>query len=352
MSDALEPTVHRLDDDRRYARVTLPRVSRTFAINIRVLGGPLGEWVRVGYLLCRIADTLEDAWPTQGGARFHLLLEALEGDEASARELSGEAYRAGGSPEIDLVANLPRVLRLLASFPEDTRQSLVEGVRTLASGMARYAGRAALRGSEVPYLDDEAELDDYCWIVAGCVGVMLTRLYAIAYRVTDPVRQSERLELAPVVGQALQLTNILLDWPSDVRRGRCYLPASWLGEHGLRPAELVDRERPGVLALASRLESKALGALAGVPDYLDRIPARHLRYRLFCLWPAIWAVRSLRHARRDRQFPWGPRRPKLPRQEVYGTTLRSLLTAGRGSDLRGELRLVTSAPAPFPAARR
>ena len=69
-----------------------------------------------------------------------------------------------------------------------------------------------------------------------------------------------------------------------------------------------------------------------------------MRYRLFCLWPAVWAVRSLRHARRDREFPWGPRRPRLPRQEIYGTTIRSLLTAGHGPDLRGELRLVPAEP--------
>jgi phytoene/squalene synthetase len=145
--------------------------------------------------------------------------------------------------------------------------------------------------------------------------------------------------LAPLVGRALQLTNILLDWPSDVRRGRCYVPAAWLAEHRLEPRDLVERERPEVRALAARLETKALAALARVPDYLDLIPAHHLRYRLFCLWPAVWAVRSLRHARSDREFPWGPRRPKLPRQEIVGTTVRSILTAGLVPDLRGELRV-------------
>jgi farnesyl-diphosphate farnesyltransferase len=169
---------------------------------------------------------------------------------------------------------------------------------------------------------------------------MLTRLYAIAYRALDDARQGRRLELAPIVGRALQLTNILLDWPTDVRRGRCYLPATWLAEQGLGPSDLVERERPEVGALARRLEAKALQALARVPDYLELIPRRHLRYRLFCLWPAVWAVRSLRHARGDRQFPWGPRRPRLPRQQVYEATLRSLVTMGRGPDLRGELKLV------------
>ena len=46
-----------------WARTVLPRVSRTFAINIRVLRGSLGDAVRTAYLMCRVADTLEDVWP-------------------------------------------------------------------------------------------------------------------------------------------------------------------------------------------------------------------------------------------------------------------------------------------------
>jgi farnesyl-diphosphate farnesyltransferase len=136
------------------------------------------------------------------------------------------------------------------------------------------------------------------------------------------------------VGQALQLTNILLDWPADVRRGRCYLPASWLEEASLRPADLVTRDRPELRSLARRLEAKALAALALVPDYVEAVPVRHLRYRLFCLWPALWAIASLRQARRDPQFPWGPRRPKLPRTELWRTSLASLFTADHGGQLR------------------
>jgi farnesyl-diphosphate farnesyltransferase len=311
--------------DRRYCRKALPRVSRTFAINIRLLSGTLGEAVRAGYLLCRAADTIEDAWPGAGvEERFRRFGRALEGEREAAEQLAREASRGAG-PELDLVAHLPAVLRVVAALPPAHRAALDAGIGTLAAGMARYAARAATRPSSAPYLDDEAELEDYCWVVAGCVGVMLTRLHAASCGEPDRERLARRLELAPVVGQALQLTNILLDWPSDVRRGRCYLPASWLDEQGLAPADLVSRDRPGVRALARRLEAKALASLARVPDYLDLIPARHLRYRLFCLWPALWAARSLRHARRDPEFPWGPRRPKLPRSEILRSSLASLL---------------------------
>jgi len=42
-----------------------------------------------------------------------------------------------------------------------------------------------------------------------------------------------------------------------------------------------------------------------------------VRYRMFCLWPALWAAASLRHAQRDPTFPTGPTRPKLPREELW-----------------------------------
>jgi farnesyl-diphosphate farnesyltransferase len=200
--------------------------------------------------------------------------------------------------------------------------------------MERYAARGAERGIHRAYLDDEAELDDYCWVVAGCVGVMLTEVFAAEYGAGEPGAHEARVALAPTVGQALQLTNILLDWPSDVRRGRCYVPHAWLAEHGLAPADLVGRQRPGVRAVAARLEAKARRALARVPDYVDLLPPRRVRYRLFCLWPALWAGRSLDHARRDPEFPWGERRPRLPKGELWRTAAGSALIAIRHGSLR------------------
>ena len=209
------------------------------------------------------------------------------------------------------------MLRVWRALPAGDREALADCVRTLATGMCRYAARAAERPPGTPYLDTEAELHDYCWVVAGCVGVMLTRLFSARLPAGDPALERRRLELAPPVGEALQLTNILLDWPADLRRGRCYLPAAWLAEHGLVPRDLVGSARPGVAALERRLEALARAALARVPDYLDALPPRALRYRLFALLPALWGLASLEHARTDPEFPWGARRPRLPRARLW-----------------------------------
>ncbi|MGH7690424.1 MAG: squalene/phytoene synthase family protein, partial [Gemmatimonadaceae bacterium] len=50
----------RLNEALRFSREILPSVSRTFALSIRVLPGQLGAAVNCAYLLCRIADTIED----------------------------------------------------------------------------------------------------------------------------------------------------------------------------------------------------------------------------------------------------------------------------------------------------
>jgi farnesyl-diphosphate farnesyltransferase len=338
-------TAPSLSEDRAWCEATLPRVSRTFVLNIRLLADPLREAVSVGYLLCRTADTLEDAWPGTAAeiqSRFGLLLQAIAGEEAAAGTLAAAAAGApaNGAAELEIVAGFPRAWRVWRALPGADRERIAECLRTMAPGMCRYAARAAARPPGTPYLDSEAELHDYCWVVAGCVGVMLTRL-AEAEAGGNAEARARRLELAPVVGEALQLTNILLDWPADVRQGRCHVPADWLAAQGLAPGELTGPARPEVDRLARRLEDLARAALARVPDYVDLVSPRALRYRLFVLMPALWALASLEHARRDPEFPRG-RRPRLPRAALWHETVRGLL-GHRGAALA---RLRAAAPRP------
>jgi len=315
-------------EDSRYCRDVLPRVSRTFAINIRLLGGSLGDAVRIAYLLCRSADALEDSWP--GGAaeihgRFAALIEAIGGNERAARDLAARAAgSANGRADLELVAHLPDVLRVYGALPDGDREAIAECLRTMGFGMSRFAGRAAERPAASAYLDTDGELRTYCHAVAGCVGVMLTRLFGSRVPAESPEAEARRLALAPVVGEALQLTNILLDWPVDIRRGRCFVPAAWLAEQGLAPGDLVGRDDARVRALAARLEALARESLTRVPEYLALIPLSAPRFRLFCLWPAVWAASSLTHARRDPEFPWGARRPRLPRRELWSRALGSM----------------------------
>jgi farnesyl-diphosphate farnesyltransferase len=354
--------------DRDYCRRVLPRVSRTFAINIRLLAPDLRDVVGVAYLLCRMCDALEDSWPGTADeirARFGLFRAAVSGSKDAAERLAHDAAAiAGTRVDLSLVANAPAIFRAFAAIDADDRAAITECLTTMSEGMCRYSSRAAGRDAHAPYLETEAELHDYCFVVAGCVGRMLTRVFEHRHPDPSAERREMRLALAPTVGEALQLTNIILDWPVDLRGGRCYVPGEWLRELNLTPADLVSgpkagagikleamsgsavalerksgvavppEPKPGAAIVLERLEAKARRALARVPDYLDLIPARALRFRLFCLWPALWAAASLDNAHRDPAFPYGERRPRLPRSRLWTVALTSLLVAQHGPSLR------------------
>src|SRR3954468_9405794 len=69
MSTRSEPT----KQAHEFCQEILPAVSRTFALSIRLLPGELGSAVRDAYLLCRIADTIEDATNLGANAKAALL---------------------------------------------------------------------------------------------------------------------------------------------------------------------------------------------------------------------------------------------------------------------------------------
>ena len=325
-----EPVMPALATERAWCREALLRVSRTFALNIRCLSGRMLESVRLAYLLCRAADALEDSWPgppAEMAARFDALVAALEGDGAAATRLAQGATSLNGRSDVALLVRLPALLHVLESLHAGDADDIRRCVRTMALGMKRFAARGAERGPAVPYLDDDAELHEYCYVVAGCVGEMLTRLLEHGLPEDRSDLAERRLALAPVVGEALQLTNILLDWPVDLRAGRCHVPASWLARHGLTIRQLLS-DSPGARELSLRLASLANDALDRVPDYLDTIPTREHRYRLFCLLPALWARASLRLAMSEPDFHSQVRRPRLSRATVMAEALLGFAAHG------------------------
>ncbi|HWE63936.1 MAG TPA: phytoene/squalene synthase family protein [Chloroflexota bacterium] len=69
-------------------------------------------------------------------------------------------------------------------------------------------------------LRDFAELERYCYLVAGTVGLVLSYVLGV----------DDEAALAPArdLGIAMQLTNVLRDIGEDLERGRIYLPADEL----------------------------------------------------------------------------------------------------------------------------
>ena len=96
---------------------------------------------------------------------------------------------------------------------------------------------------------------DYCFAVAGIVGVMMARIMGV----TD----FDALRRAQDLGLAFQLTNIVRDIYEDARAGRVYLPARWLRE------ENIESTPEGVLCPdnARAVHRIALNVLRCADDY-------------------------------------------------------------------------------------
>jgi len=205
----------------------LERTSRTFALSIPPLPEPTRREVMVAYLLFRIADTFEDAahWAPEAriGALHDfigLLRTAVPGDAA---RLAAQWSAAGASPHAgyrELIAEVPFVLDSFFALSPGAIPPIRGHVVRSAEGMAGVVART--RGGSL-VLGSVAELKEYCYIVAGIVGEMLTELFLLG-RGNLAAAAAFLRERAAAFGEALQLVNILKDAADDAAEGRRYLP--------------------------------------------------------------------------------------------------------------------------------
>lgn len=79
-------------------------------------------------------------------------------------------------------------------------------------------------------IEDEADLIQYCYLVAGTVGMMMCNLFG--------VRSKRAHQHAVALGIAMQLTNICRDILEDACAKRTYVPLSMLKTHQLSPNAL------------------------------------------------------------------------------------------------------------------
>lgn len=276
---------------------SLREVSRTFDFCIRVLPGRLRRPVALGYLLCRIADTLEDApelAPERKAGALAVFREALAEPSPARAAALEETFRSipRDAPDVRLGRAAGRVLAGLRSLPPEQARAMVPRVSELARGMGEYALRG--RGPDgVARLKDLDDLDAYCYFVAGTVGEMLTDLFCLDAGLGGERAEGLRRRAVPF-GQALQMVNIVKDARPDARRAWCFVPETAIRAAGLSPGDWTAPEHRGAAILAIRpVVARALERLRTAMEYLLLLPRRLPRIRLFCAWPLFMAAETL-----------------------------------------------------------
>jgi phytoene/squalene synthetase len=241
----------------------LDAVSRSFALCIPQLEPPFRDRVALSYLLLRVLDTVEDA-PFSDRLAQQRLFEAFQKflqKRPTAEEV--EAFRASfpdglTEGERALLADTEAFLEDAHDLPAPARKVVLGAIARMGRGMAGYARR----GVPLRLLDLE-DVCRYCCIVAGLVGELLTRLWALRGGEPPAMLSAYRF------GLFLQKVNILKDEPEDEAVGRFLVP---------------DRNE-----LLASLRSDADGALS----YLTALPVAERGYRVFCAWSLMLGAASL-----------------------------------------------------------
>jgi farnesyl-diphosphate farnesyltransferase len=280
----------------------LKGVSRSFYLTLRVLPVGMRDPIGLAYLLARAADTIADTSLISPEQRLELLLSlrslvnGATNDGTLTQRMALEVAGQQSLPdEKVLLESLGSALTVLSQLSESDQEAVRGIVSTLTEGMEfdlrtfpdESSGRiVALRKLE--------ELDEYTYLVAGCVGEFWTKMTYAHMPGTLKDAPETMLSRGVRFGKALQMTNVLRDCSKDLRIGRCYLPATMLDRYGLSPQDLLlPSTSLGARPLMFDLVRMTLAHFREAVEYTFAIPALSFRLRLACLWPVLIGLETL-----------------------------------------------------------
>jgi farnesyl-diphosphate farnesyltransferase len=298
-----------------------------------VLPPHLAKVVTNAYLLCRLADTIEDdvalenAQKTAFHRRFVAVVEGSEPAEPFAADLLPLLSGRTLADERELVRNTGKVIRVTHGFSAAKRAALTRCVRIMCAGMPEFQRNKSLSG-----LRDLDEMASYCYYVAGVVGEMLTELFCL--HCPELEKHRERLmQLAVSFGQGLQMTNILKDIWDDRQAHTCWLPRS-VFKGGFSLEHLEEQHlSPHFAAGLNELVGVAHAHLRNAMEYTCFVPKRETGIRKFCFWAIGLAVMTLRKIHRNPAFTSGAE-VKVSRRTVKATIVTTNLTLMSNRALR------------------
>lgn len=286
-------------DNWSYCLNILPKVSRTFALNIGVLRGDLHRSILTAYLFCRTIDTIEDAGKLDPQTKIRLLLEFSRILEDSAyREKALDSWIGqcavvdGAANDLALLSENRRVFNVFDSLKASHKEQIIPSVIRMAKGMSYFQKKFAF-GKLTP-LENEDELEEYCYFVAGAVGEMLCNLFLTQLPgLPDEARETMK-QNAVSFGLGLQMTNISKDVVVDRQRGWSYIPKESIREKGLTVEEFhKGTSMQKNLQVLEKLLQKTTGHLNDALKFTLAIPRHKIPLRLFCIWPLWMAMETV-----------------------------------------------------------
>ena len=305
----------------------LRSVSRSFYLSIRFLPAQLREPIAVAYLLARTTDTVADTAQISGSVRIETLKLLSNGIQGTASrdvvtELIASFVSFQRNPsERQLLKSLPDGIACLEEMEHADRADIRVALEKITRGQMLDL-QCFGDPQEIRALSTAADLDEYTYLVAGCVGEFWTRLCFRHVHQFSSRSEDEMLAVGKRYGMALQLINVLRDAGSDLRAGRCYFPEHELNAVHLAPSQILSEPQRFQPIYRTWLEKAKSGLMSGM-EYSRAIKNR--RVRAATVLPALIGARTLVLLNAS-----GPaalqRTVKIPRSEVRAMILSLGLT--------------------------
>lgn len=301
------------------SRDLLKITSRTFAIGIERLPRILCDATTIAYLLLRVSDYLEDNEEMEAGEKVILLnlwINILR-EEKNIEALTSQLTNADtNNPDAIVAQHSKEILLHLHSLPYAVQEIIIHHVINSTQGMARWTKLG-------PNVNDEKDLDDYMFEVAGRVGYLITQLFAW-YSITIRRKENEIMPLAREFGLGLQTVNVIRGIREDFDRGWVYIPKKFILDMGLTKEQLFDPEhREQALKVLDMMTDKAERHLRQALQYVKSLPWWQHGIRLGCIFPLMFAIRTLAVCRHNAQV--FESEAKMSRTEVKKIVLDATL---------------------------
>ncbi len=320
----------------------LSAVSRSFYLTLKALPREVREPLSLAYLLARAADTMADTPNMPDKVRedslqaFDAILQSPARDTAAEAKLHELLLADFVSLQTDeseaaLLRRLPEALNAYRSAPERHQLAMRQVLKPIVRGQLLDITRFPMDG-QFRTLANAAELDEYTWLVAGCVGKFWTKLCAseLPAAFESGVSAQQMTEWGIRYGKGLQLVNILRDVGKDAAMGRCYLPMDEIIAHGINPDDVlsdISMLRP----VTDKWVEICRGHLKAGIDYLGALKEKKLRYATAL--PLLLGVRTLALVEKAEPGQWKSG-VKVPRSEVAKWMIEAGLASMRRDGLR------------------
>jgi farnesyl-diphosphate farnesyltransferase len=312
---------------RKLQTAVLRSVSRSFYLSIRFLPAQLREPIALAYLLARATDSVADTPEISNLVRIETLKMLSDGIQGKASRdvvvdlIASFVSLQANKGERQLLESLPDCFNWLEQMEQTDRNDIRVVLDKITRGQTLDLERFG-NPNEIHALGTAADLDEYTYLVAGCVGEFWTRLCFRHVRNFTNLSEDQMLALGKRYGMALQLINVLRDAGGDLRAGRCYFPEYELSAAHLTASQILSDAKRFQPIYRTCLEKAKAGLECGM-QYSHAIENR--RVRGATVLPALIGARTLALLENAGTSALHEA-VKVPRRQVRGIILSLALT--------------------------